>query len=573
MKKIMSMFAAVAVTFTAAAADQYYKPPRVKLVHDGWGFHYQAVAEGQKPDRKNLMTTKYIKDNVELLEKSIPGSGIIIRFTTPAEFCEGQSVNINAIFGGRKIKYEYFKNDIENLKNAKFKKLTDNFLGLTVSPGNVDWFDDEAWATVCHNHKVAAKVAKESGMVGMKFDIEEYGKNTMWQFNPAKGKTLAETHAKIRQRGREFGKALFEEFPDMQMLCYWWFSLCRHKNDMARPEEAEYMVAPFINGIYDVLPPTVKIHDGDESCGYRANDEVEFYHLNVDVKKNFLRFLDPKHLAKYRAQTFLAPGLYVDPHFSPKFTYWKNQLYPDLDRLGGAKLLKRNLTQAMEAADYYVWMWHERYVWFPSHHPSNPITIASIAPNVTADLDLIANPDLAVAGKMVKDKKIRNVVYNPTFDKMPENKQNVPGFGEWHGAKNQGTFSRKVVNGNAVAAANGVVNGCIYQARPVKPGEMYLVRCTAGNIDPKSKAKVSFRVQWKRNMPRAGKKFDDRFADYLNKAHFFRRLGIGKMETVEFLVIVPETAEHLELMLSVGNAAANEEIHFDNVEMYKVMEQ
>ena len=66
MKKIMSMFAAAAVTFTAAAADQYYKPPRVKLVHDGWGFHYQAVAEGQKPDRKNLMTTKYIKDNVKL---------------------------------------------------------------------------------------------------------------------------------------------------------------------------------------------------------------------------------------------------------------------------------------------------------------------------------------------------------------------------------------------------------------------------------------------------------------------------------------------------------------------------
>ena len=48
----------------------------------------------------------------EMMEKSIPGSGIIIRFVSPADQCEGQPININAIFGGRKIKYEYFKKDI-----------------------------------------------------------------------------------------------------------------------------------------------------------------------------------------------------------------------------------------------------------------------------------------------------------------------------------------------------------------------------------------------------------------------------------------------------------------------------
>ncbi len=570
MKKIMSMFAAAAVTFTAAA-DQYYKPPRVKLIHDGWGFQYQAVAEGQKPDRKNLMTTKYIKDNVEMLEKSIPGSGIIIRFTTDAAKCEGTPVNINAIFGGKKIKYEYFKDDIENLKSTKFKKLTDNFIGLTVSPGNVDWFDDAAWDIVCNNHKVIARVAKDSGMVGLKFDIEEYHKNTMWQFNPKKGKTLAETHAKIRQRGQEFGKALFSEFPDMEMLCYWWISLTRHKNDRNRPAEAEYMVAPFINGVYDVLPPTVKIHDGDESCAYRANDEVEFYHLAIDVKKHFLRFIDPKNIAKYRAQTFVAPGIYVDPHFAEKFNYWNNQLLPDLEKLGGVQLLKRNLINAMEVADKYVWMWHERSVWFPSHHPANPIPIASVAPKVAAELDLIASQDqLADAKKIIAKDKINNIIYNSTFDKLPEKGQKIPGFGEWHGAKNQGAFARKTVNGNAVVSAKDVVNGCIYQSRNVKPGQVYLARCTAWNITPGSKAKASFTINYKRNLTRQGKPFNDRFADYLNKKHFFQRQG-NTQATAEFVVTVPEHAESLELMLSVTDGIG-QEIYFDNVELYKLMD-
>ncbi len=572
MKKIMFMFAAAAVTFTAAAADKCYQPPRVKLIHDGWGFQYESLKDGQTPSRKFVMNTRFIKENVELLEKSIPGSGIIIRFTTPAELCEGSPVNINAIFGGRKIKYEYFKNDIENLKNTRFTKFTDNFIGLTVSPGNVDWFDDEAWATVCHNHKVAAKVAKESGMVGMKFDIEEYHKNTMWQFKPEKGRTLAETHAKIRQRGQEFGRALFSEFPDMEMLCYWWFSLARHKNDAARCHADYYMVAPFINGIYDVLPPTVKIHDGDESCGYRANDEVEFYHLNVDVRKRFLPYLDKKHLAKYRAQTFLAPGLYVDPHFK-KAGYWENQLQPDLDRLGGAALLKRNLFHAMEVADYYVWMWHERYVWFPCHHPAHPTHIASLAPGLAEELDLIASPDpLPEARKLVKEKNIPNIIRNSTFDQVPEKKQTLPGFSIWYDSINKGKFIRKVVNGNAVAASVGATEGCFFQDIPVKPGEMYLVRCSGGNISPKSKAQAAFSIKWKKSFPRNGKTFDDYFADYLGNTRYFRTAD-GRMETIEFTVIVPETASHMAVMLWVCNASGGEEIYFDDLEVFKIMDK
>jgi hypothetical protein len=149
--------------------------------------------------------------------------------------------------------------------------------------------------------------------------------------------------------------------------------------------------------------------------------------MAVDVKKRFLKYIAPENLVKYRSQTFLAPGLYVDPHFK-KPGYWENQLQPDLDRLGGASLLKRNLYHAMEVADKYVWMWHERIVWFPSHHPAFPTCITVFAPNLPDELDLIAAVEpLAKAKELVSGKKIPNIIYNSTFDKLPENGQQIPG--------------------------------------------------------------------------------------------------------------------------------------------------
>ena len=95
MKKIISLFAAATV-FAAVAGDSYYQVPRVKLIHDGWGLQYQGLPAGATPDRRFQMTTEYIKNNVRMLESSIPGNGIVIRFITDASKCEGQPVSINA---------------------------------------------------------------------------------------------------------------------------------------------------------------------------------------------------------------------------------------------------------------------------------------------------------------------------------------------------------------------------------------------------------------------------------------------------------------------------------------------
>ncbi len=547
MKKLIFML--IGSVVLNAAAQNYTELPQIKLIHDGWGFQYSAAS------------TAFLRNHIESLEKSIPGQGIVIQFKIPAEKCAGKTVNTNAIFENRKIEYEYFKDDIENLKNTPFRKFTDNFLGLTLNPGNIDWFSDEDWAVICHNYSVASRVAKAAGLTGVKLDIEEYHANTMWQFKSEKGYTLEETRKKIRQRGQEFGRALFTPFPDMQVLCYWWFSLARHKNDLLMPERENYMVAPFINGMYDVMPPGIRIHEGNETCSYRANCKAEFYHLAVDMTKAFPRFVAPENLVKYRNQTRLAPGIYIDPHFSERKNYWKNQLQPDLNVHGGSRLLKRNLQQAMEVADCYVWMWHERFCWFPSDHPAKLQLLEKVSPGLKDELDLILR-SMPAAKEAVTQKKLKNLVHNGDFSKMPEGKQAIANFAQWFNGNGQ--FQRKVISGNPVAAAVGVVEGCIFQSHRVKSGQIYLVRCSMQNPGSRPAGCGTLSVNWK-------KADGERFADYVMRRYRFNDQK-GITDTAEFTVYVPEGAEYLELMLSASGMKPGEEIYFDNLELYLIQD-
>ena len=65
---------------------------------------------------------------------------------------------------------------IEDLAAAKPQRLTDNFLDIKATPGDVDWFDDEGWAIIVDHWRAAARVAKEGGLPGLLFDPEKIGR-------------------------------------------------------------------------------------------------------------------------------------------------------------------------------------------------------------------------------------------------------------------------------------------------------------------------------------------------------------------------------------------------------------
>ncbi len=83
-----------------------------------------------------------------------------------------------------------------------------------------DWFDDTLWASVCAAMGNVAAGAAFLGGDGIKFDME----NNTNSFDQAatSGHTNADQLVKIEQRGYEFAKAIYQAFPNCEVLLYDW---------------------------------------------------------------------------------------------------------------------------------------------------------------------------------------------------------------------------------------------------------------------------------------------------------------------------------------------------------------
>src|SRR5947209_14495110 len=122
-----------------------------KLIEWGW----------DEPD------TKFMLQNVEKMEQ-FPFDGLVFHATS------GKGDNLAwEVWGSKKFAPDDFKQAIDDLKATKFNRFTDRFLRVNVAPGNIDWFDDGAWAKIANNSAVAARVAKEGRCKGFMFDTEQ----------------------------------------------------------------------------------------------------------------------------------------------------------------------------------------------------------------------------------------------------------------------------------------------------------------------------------------------------------------------------------------------------------------
>jgi hypothetical protein len=83
-------------------------------------------------------------------------------------------------WGKKPFRYEELKPAVEDLRATRFRRFTDNFLRFNTTPADRDWFDD--FSVVVNNARLAARVAKEGGVKGILFDIEQYN-SPLWRFS------------------------------------------------------------------------------------------------------------------------------------------------------------------------------------------------------------------------------------------------------------------------------------------------------------------------------------------------------------------------------------------------------
>lgn len=225
----------------------------------------------------------------------------------------------------------------------------------------LDWSDNAAWAAFASNMQAIAYLAKKGGLEGILVDPEDYGLKGQFHRAAEDDVSVSKAQSLARQRGREIGRAMFEEFPCARVLMFHLFGIEKSYYDTQCPKAAAYtkgaLLPPFMDGIFDVMPPTAVIVDGDENAyGFRA-ERRDFEASVAGRLTKMSMLLSPENRGKYRAQTSFGFGLYLDAYFREK------------NRKTG---FDENLAAAARATDEYVWIYGEKSRWIDWHDFSCP---------------------------------------------------------------------------------------------------------------------------------------------------------------------------------------------------------
>ena len=251
------------------------------------------------------------------------------------------------------------------------KSFRHSFLGAYQAPvKRVAWKDDDAWARVAHNVRTIAKFAKACGFVGLRIDPEEYHGQKQYFRLDEDDMSYEELSAIVRKRGQQVFSGVFEEFPDVKLLGY--FMLTQGDTYMARADGRDLrdimcrkgsdLWPHFIDGIFDAITPGAVLIDGNEAAySYRA-PRMDFFRASNQIHKNLGGLLSPENRDKYKTQTQNAFGLFLNSYC---FVTNYHPLGYYMEPVGGsrARHLGINLSQAVEAADEYVWFWGARCGW------------------------------------------------------------------------------------------------------------------------------------------------------------------------------------------------------------------
>lgn len=552
-----------------SSADAQDVRRRKKLIEAGW----------------DMPTSVQLPKILEQVEQT-PFDGVIVEAIGRKD--DGKDISLGWGFVGGSWKREWFQSSVDQLKSCKFKRLTDNFVMFNANPGNVDWFDDAGWKDIVEHWRIAAWIAKQSGFKGICFDPEPYNpphSQFLYAAQPERAKhTFAEYCTKARQRGREVMQAVAGEYPTITILSFFLNSIHPRATTQADPRlslvSSGYGLLPaMVDGWLDVAPSTVVVVDGHESS-YTYNARSAFLEAGNLIRNGSQNLVAPENRAKYRAQVQTGFGIYLDAYWNPKDSPWY------IDGFGGPRVsrLYANVGDALSVADEYVWIYGEKFRWWPTSNGSVKQELWSQAlPGCDSALGMARNPaDFARTGiaKLKAAGKAVNLARNGNFDAEKaaafDGSENVyreggnpAGWESWQDEKSKGVFAwdrQTSAPGNAGGAArlSGMANGCFIQSFRVQPGQRYAVSALQ-RIEGKGRGAVN--VRWQTADGKWACEPEDVFIYpeiVANGASSPWALAFGAVQ-------VPAGAGRMVVLFqAVEQSTASDVIWYDAVEVYKL---
>jgi hypothetical protein len=328
---------ALAGIAAAADADKGNRLSGKKLIEWGW----------DEPG------TRFLRDNVETMEQ-MPFDGLVFH----ADSGRGGSLTWE-MWGPRKFDVAEFQHAIDDLRAARFRKFTELFLRVNVTPGNTDWFDDAAFRTVIANFALAADVARQGAVRGFMFDVEQYNEQ-LFDYRKQKhhaAKSFAEYQAKVRERGRQWIAAVAGRYPKITILLTFGYNITRPQAGSDRSTAGYGLLADFLDGVWEACPAGVTIVDAWESS-YTYKQPEQFHKAYEAIKKTSAAWSAvPQKYARVQAGF----GIWLDCNW--RSAGWhvedvaKNFFKPNE--------FERSVRAGLEISDKYVWIYTEEPRWWP----------------------------------------------------------------------------------------------------------------------------------------------------------------------------------------------------------------
>ena len=297
------------------------------------------------------------------------------------------------------------------------------------SPGHPSrraaWSDDETWRRKANNMRVAARFAKEGGFAGICIDNEDYGAVRQFAWMPSDG-TYAEACALARRRAAEVFAGVFREFPDAEMLFFWFLSerprYFSSADARALAEACGDLWPAFADGLLDVATPQAAIIDGNEHAYLYKSEDGDFERSCVEQRGKAAALVSPENRRKFRSLVRAGFGLYMDMYENRRDPLQRDGGRWRFDPVDGSRTLRfdRNATAAAAAADGLVWLWGERRPWI-DWKPGFPAWLArdgtwpDVLPGVCDVVAAISDPEAYAErrhGELSAAGRLRDVIWN-----------------------------------------------------------------------------------------------------------------------------------------------------------------
>ncbi|MEI6091800.1 MAG: immunoglobulin domain-containing protein [bacterium] len=338
--KIINLIILILLFTSSIYSQDNLRSKSKKLIHVGWETPYP----------------QFIKDNQVTIENQpFEGMGIFFKFPEhDISMC---------VFSYEKVVQSDIQEQLDILKNIKWKKFTDNFIWVFTADVSTtrdfDWFSDSQWATIIDNTKLLSKIVNEAGLKGIFFDTENY-------YNPQPihpwcitekyaGKDYKTIGKKVRQRGKEFITALQSEKSDIIVFTTFIYSYLAQDSTGTYSPLAKF----FCDGMLEGLNKSAQIIDGLE-VHYWARLTYEFPYATNYSKRTVLenKFVakDVEHI--YKSNVATSAGLFTNHILAidaGQEGYGNNKL----DTKTKLEWLEHNVYNAMLNNDEYVWLYNQ----------------------------------------------------------------------------------------------------------------------------------------------------------------------------------------------------------------------